>query len=137
MEKIYSKIEPEKLLHIIIRFEDIIEERMNISADNEFLQIATMHLPEGKTFKPHKHLWKDGEKRSIAQESWVILAGVVKAIYYDLDGTKLVDQVLHEGDCSITFYGGHNYVAIKPSKVLEYKTGPYHGQELDKEMIKE
>ena len=38
MEKIYSKINPEKLLHIIVRKEDIKSLREDIIPENNFLQ---------------------------------------------------------------------------------------------------
>ena len=57
MEKIFSRKDPSKLLHIINRFEDI-NDRTNLVPDEQFLQVATMRLEEGKTFSPHKHIWK-------------------------------------------------------------------------------
>jgi hypothetical protein len=42
------------------------------------------------------------------------------------------------GDCSITFFGGHNYLSLEPDTcVVEAKSGPYFGQEKDKVFINE
>jgi hypothetical protein len=37
--------------------------------------------------RPHKHIFKPGEKEVIGQESWVVISGRVKVIMYDLDDT--------------------------------------------------
>ena len=71
--------------------------------------------------------------RIIAQESWVIIKGSVEASFFDTDGTLLEKQVLRQGDCSMTFEGGHTYLILEDDTVVyEYKTGPYQGQEKDK-----
>jgi|TARA_R100000234_G_scaffold39845_1_gene23830 mannose-6-phosphate isomerase-like protein (cupin superfamily) len=135
VNKIYSKQQEGKLLHIILRKEDVCSERMNVIEDEQFLQLAAMRLPAGKTFKPHKHI--HCEKHTlIAQESWVVISGKVKAILYDLDDTIISEVVLNAGDCSITLYGGHTYEILEDGTlVYEYKTGPYLGIEMDKEFI--
>jgi hypothetical protein len=62
-----------------------------------------------------------------------VLRGRVKAIFYDLDDEVLCTEELNSGDVSITLYGGHNYEILEDDTlVLEYKTGPYYGQKLDK-----
>ena len=136
MIKIYSLVEPEKLLHIIVRKDDVTTQRLNVIADEEFLQLAAMRLPRGKTFLPHKHVYCK-KTTTIAQESWVVVQGKVKAILYDLDDKIMTEVVLNPGDVSITLRGGHNYEILQEDTlVYEYKTGPYLGIELDKEIIK-
>lgn len=136
MTKIYSKVEPGKLLHVIIRQEDFITGRTDISGPYEFLQCAIMNMEHGKTFKPHKHIWKDGPRQIIAQESWVVLKGRVKCILYDLDDTILTEPVLSQGEASFTYEGGHNYEILEQgTRVMEYKTGPYQGQQKDKTFV--
>ena len=82
IEKIYSKIEPNKLLHLINRYEDIID-RINLCPNTEFLQLATLNMKKGTTFKPHKHIYKNGPNSIIAQESWVVINGSVKVYMYE------------------------------------------------------
>lgn len=135
MEEIYSKVDPTILLHIIDTADDINASRKNIVGDNEFLQLATMNLNKGHTFKPHKHIIHE-KITNIAQESWVVIKGSVKCILYDLDDSIIATPILYQGDCSITLRGGHNYVILEDdTRVREYKTGPYLGQELDKTFI--
>jgi|TARA_R110002051_G_scaffold321965_2_gene411120 hypothetical protein len=142
MKKIYSKQDPEKLLHIICRKEDLrlSEEeeggRVDIAPENQFLQVAAIQMNAGKTFKPHRHIWKEGEKEVIAQESWVVISGSVRATLYDLDNSIITEEQLTPGDLSMTFEGGHNYMATEPNTfVYEFKIGPYKGIENDKTFI--
>ena len=133
MKHIYSKKDPEKLLHIINRIEDI-QERSNVAPDNQFLQLATLRMEKGKTFRPHQHIWKDSPtEKIIAQESWVVIKGSVRVYFYDIDGKLLTEEVINPGDCSMTFEGGHTYKSLEDDTVVyEYKTGPYMGIENDK-----
>jgi len=120
---------------MVNRLSDIVE-RTDIAPAKEFIQLATLRMQKGKTFKPHKHIWKPGEKTVIAQESWVVIKGSVLVKMYDLDDTIISTPTLHAGDCSITFQGAHTYEILEDDTIVyEYKTGPYRGQEWDKEFI--
>lgn len=134
MKRIYSKKEPHKLLHVINRLDDIVETRTNVAPDHEFLQLATIKMEKGKTFRPHQHIWKDSPtEKIIAQESWVIFRGSVKVYFYDIDGELLTEEIINSGDCSMTFEGGHTYEILEDDTIVyEYKTGPYMGIEKDK-----
>ena len=136
MERYYSKIEPNKLLHIVCRKEDMIVGRKDLITEDQFIQCSTLNMEKDKTFKPHKHIWKTRTRNVIAQESWIIVQGSVKCIFYDLDDTILAEPILNVGDASFTLEGGHNYHILEDNTlVYEYKTGPYEGQELDKVFI--
>lgn len=131
MEKFFSKIEPGKLLHLVNRLDEITD-RTNIAPEDEFLQLASLKMRKGQTFKAHKHITLE-KVTNIAQESWVVIKGSVKCIFYDLDDTIIAEPVLFPGDCSMTFRGGHNYLIMEEGTIVyEYKTGPYFGQEMDK-----
>ena len=133
MKKIYSQVEPDKLLHIINRFDEI-EGRTDVAPADQFIQLATLRMEKGKTFRPHKHIWKPAAKLEvIAQESWVVIQGSVKIFMYDLDDKLIGTEIINQGDCSMTFEGGHTYEILEENTVVyEYKTGPYTGVENDK-----
>jgi cupin fold WbuC family metalloprotein len=138
MEKIFSKVIPEKLLHIVTRKSEVMNGRQNIISENNFIQCSFLKLEEGTTFKPHKHIWKERTQSVIAQESWVVLQGSVKCIFYDIDDSLLSEYVLSVGDASFTLEGGHNYLILEDDTIVyEYKTGPYEGQSLDKTFLDE
>ena len=135
MHKIYSKITPDKLLHIILKKEDVKTQRLNVIEGDQYLQLAAMKLPKDKTFIPHKHVYCE-KLSTIAQESWVVIEGKVQAILYDLDDTIIETPILNAGDVSVTLYGGHTYKILEEDTlVYEYKTGPYLGVEKDKKEI--
>ena len=136
MEKIYSKVEPDKLLHMIYRLSEFDGRQEIVPADN-FIQCASLKMSEGKTFPPHKHIFKDRHyPKQIAQESWIVVSGKVRCVLYDLDNTIIATPILQPGDASFTLYGGHTYEIIEDDTIVyEYKTGPYEGQELDKVFI--
>ena len=138
MEKIYSKINSDKLLHVIVRKEDILPGRQDIISKEHFIQCSILNMEKDKTFKPHKHIWKERTRNVIAQESWIVIQGSVKCIFYDLDDTIIAEPILKPGDASFTLEGGHNYFILEENTlVYEYKTGPYEGQHLDKVFIDE
>lgn len=133
MYKIYSKKDPDKHLHTLFRCDEITD-RNEVADEHQFLQLATLRMNKGKTFRPHQHIWKPTPvQQIIAQESWVVIKGSVEVSFYDTDGTLLEKQVIKQGDCSMTFEGGHTYLILEDDTVVyEYKTGPYQGQALDK-----
>ena len=133
MEKIYSKVEEGKLLHIINRLSEI-EKRTEIVPENNFIQCATLKMENGKTFPPHKHITKERSYAAqIAQESWVVIKGSVKCKFYDINDMLIAEPILYPGDASFTLYGGHTYEILEDDTIVyEYKTGPYEGQKLDK-----
>ena len=142
MKLIYSKVKPNKLLHIIHKVTEFYtikgSHRRDIVGPDEFIQLSSLNMNKGHTFKPHQHIWKDVDPRSIAQESWVIIKGSVECNFYDIDGTLLEKPILEVGDCSITLAGGHTYIILEDDTlVYEYKTGPYRGQSSDKIFIGE
>jgi hypothetical protein len=138
MEKIYSKVEEGKLLHIINRLAEI-EGRTEVVPENNFIQCATLRMVNGKTFPPHKHITKDRHyTHQIAQESWVVIKGRVRCKFFDIDDTLIATPILEAGDASFTLYGGHTYQILEDDTIVyEYKTGPYEGQKLDKTFIQQ
>lgn len=136
MEHIHSKADPGVLLHIVVRKDDIKVGRQDVVAPEEFIQCSILNMERGKTFKPHKHIWKERAGSVIAQESWIVVQGSVKCLFFDLDDTLIATSTLHAGDASFTLQGGHTYEILEDSTlVYEYKTGPYEGQLLDKTFI--
>ena len=139
MEKIYSKVKPDLLLHIVYRKEDFVDGRQEIVPPDQFIQCAALKLKRGKTFRPHKHIEREvTDKDRIPQESWVIMSGTVKCTFYDIDDSIIAEPILRKGDASFTLRGGHTYLILsKESIIFEYKTGKYLGQQFDKTFINE
>lgn len=132
MIEIRSKVN-NRLLHMVYRANDLTEQREDVAPEDQFIQVSALDLKRGKTFRPHRHIWKDAPRdKVVAQESWCIMKGRVIGHFYDLNDELLEEIELNEGDISLTFEGGHTYTILDDAKVYEYKTGPYQGVELDK-----
>ena len=140
MEKIFSRIDPTNLLHIHRSVSELATQetsRIDLSDDDEFLQISSLMIDANMSFKPHKHLTKKTDyDLYIAQESWVVIEGKVSVNYFDIDDSLLCNRIINKGDISITFRGGHSYQAIGgDALVYEFKSGPYRGAKADKSLI--
>ena len=136
MENIYSKIDTKKLLHIVVRKDDLKPGRADVVSGEHFIQCAILNMENGKTFQPHKHIWKTRTRDVIAQESWIVVQGSVRCTFYDIDDTIVAEPILYPGDASFTLEGGHTYTILEDNTlVYEYKTGPYEGQSLDKTFL--
>ena len=131
MKKIYHN---GKLLHMVCTPEDFTKERTDLVDANQFIQCSFLKMNEGKTFRPHKHIWKKPSfEEMIAQESWVVIRGSVKVHFFDTEMQPLETHILNAGDASFTLEGGHTYEILEDyTLVYEYKTGPYEGQIRDK-----
>ena len=119
MLKIYSKVEPGLLLHIVNHLSDI-DGRTEIIPEDNFLQCATIYLSKDKKFPPHYHIKKERHyKEQIAQESWIVVRGKVRCIMYDIDNTTvLATPTLEPGDASFTLQGGHTYEILEDDTVV-------------------
>ena len=138
IHKIYSNVDPNKLIHMVCIPKNVKEKRIDIVPPSEYMQLSILNMEKDKTFPPHKHIYKEVPNQAIAQESWAVLQGKVEAFFYDLDDKFLESVILEPGDVSITLYGGHTYKILEDDTlVLEYKTGPYYGQKLDKEFLEQ
>jgi len=137
--KIYSKVNPEKLLHIIFDEHEIMSRRRELTSPNELLQISTWMMPQDKLFSPHKHIPKLVPMTEIpTQEAIVILSGLARGYYYDIDNSFLEHHDLTPGTVTITIEGGHAYKSFVPgTRVFEFKSGPYYDREKDKEFIED
>lgn len=136
LTKIYSKKDPNNLLHMIVHKSMLPEGRTDLCEPHEFIQCAGLRPERGTKYRPHKHIWNEYKGDKIAQESWVVITGLVKVYFYDTDDTLIHMDLLAPGDASFTFEGGHTYEILSENTfVYEYKTGPYYGQEMDKEFI--
>ena len=132
MKKIYSKINKNKLLHIVFKPTQK-NQRINISPENELLQLCYLNLNKDKNFLPHKHFWKaNKQKKRIVQESWLLIKGSAKVYLYDTDDKFITSAILKPGYIAITFAGGHKLDILKNNTIIyEHKNGPYEGQKKD------
>ena len=133
--KIYSKVEPNKILLSMIRFDEIKDVRNDISPDEEFIQASGRILNSDFKVKAHKHNVQM-RSTSLTQEAWVVLKGKIKAKFYDLDDKLIFETILKDGDCISIFRGGHSLEVLEDKTIFyEFKNGPYNGVAKDKVFI--
>lgn len=130
--KVWSKVEPGNLLHQFFNSQYENDCRTDLCSDDEYLQVACIAANSGTKYRPHRHIALN-RKTDITQEVWIVVAGCARVTYYDLDGSVLRVQPLFQGNCSITFRGGHSYEILEDGTIIfEVKNGPYYGQVKDK-----
>ena len=94
---------------------------------NKFLQVSFLNLKKQQNVEPHAHL-KNLKKTNISNEAWIVMSGKLKVTFYDIDNSKVFDDILKSGDISILFEGGHSFKPLlKNTKIFEIKNGPYMG----------
>ena len=120
----------DKIMSIIIR--------SSFSKDGiEFLtpphfsqQLGYMKRPKEYKIEPHVHNVVPREV-SLTHEVLFIKSGKVRVDFYDNDKKYLESRVLSSGDIILLADGGHGFVFIEESEIIEIKQGPYF-EEKDK-----
>ena len=133
MKKIYSKVEPEKLLAIYNSTNEI--GRNDLTDAKEILQVAVIHENK-KMYRAHVHIPKKVDYFGVTQESMVVIKGQLRCYIYDLNDSIISILDLSQGECVINLAGGHNFEVMENDTLFyEFKTGPYNGQSQDKIFI--
>lgn len=137
MERQYSKIQPDKLIFSLLRVEDLCDRRIDLSPDEEALQVCGRSMSKGEVVPAHKHL-EQLRETNLTQESWIVLKGKVLARFYDLDSSILCEREISSGDVVAFYRGGHSLTVLEDDTLFyEFKNGPYNGVQQDKEPINE
>ena len=48
--------------------------------------------------------------------------------FYDDDKAYLKSEILHAGDVILLAFGGHGFLMLEDSEIIEVKQGPYAGE---------
>lgn len=100
----------------------------------QILQSSGKRLRAGQEFRAHSHLAT--ERSTVGtQEAWVVVSGIVEVVVYDIDDTVLDTITLTDGDCLVTFRGGHSMTVLRNTLLYEFKNGPYFGSAVDKRWL--
>jgi len=123
IEKIIDK---EKLLSIIIRRNYKSEGIEFFTPDDFSQQMAYMNRPASYVIPPHVH---NAVKREvqITKEVLFIKSGRVRIDFYDDNKVYLESRILDQGDVILLAFGGHGFVMLEDSEIIEVKQGPYSG----------
>jgi hypothetical protein len=133
LNKIYSKSEPGRLLHVILDTNEPFDNRLDLCDPGQWLQVSVIKLPAAKKVSPHIHHPRPPNPSGasgITQECWIVLRGEIQIRLFDLDRSPLHQQALSPGQMLVTFYGGHALeCGSAGALMIECKNGPYMGRD--------
>lgn len=117
-------------LAIIIKSSYSSEGIQFFTPDDFSQQLAYMNRPKNYIIPPHVH---NAVQRDVhfTQEVLVVRSGKVRVDFYDDNKNYLESSILEKGDVILLAYGGHGFIMLEDSEIIEVKQGPYAG-EIDK-----
>tara|TARA_B100001057_G_C22766702_1_gene917922 strand:+ start:119 stop:511 length:393 start_codon:yes stop_codon:yes gene_type:complete len=126
--KIYDN--QNKLLSIVIKFDNISSGKNFITSDSEDFQLASFGLSEGEVIEKHYHPKQDRNIRHTS-EVLVLIEGEMTVKIFDNNQDFVQEIKLTNGDTIGFFDGGHGIKLNKNCKFIEVKQGPFD-EETDK-----
>ncbi|MBI9087303.1 MAG: hypothetical protein JEZ11_27160 [Desulfobacterales bacterium] len=120
-----------RMIAIIIYAEYKVEGIEFFTPHNFSQQLAAMRRPKGYRIQAHVHKPVPRNVR-YTQETLFIKSGRVQVNFYDEDKHFLESRTLKTGDVLLLVSGGHDFLMLEESEMIEVKQGPYAGEE-DKE----
>ena len=116
----------------IIIYSEYDKEGIDFFTPNNFSQqLAYMKHP--KDYKIGAHVHKPVPRNvKYTQETLFIRKGSVKINFYDEKKQYLDSRILKTGDVILLVSGGHDFLMLEDTEMIEVKQGPYAGDE-DKE----
>jgi len=94
-------------------------------------QLAYINRPEGYTIQAHIHK-PVPRKVKYTQETLFVKNGKVKINFYDEKKVFLNSRIIQKGDVVLLVSGGHDFLMLEDTEMIEVKQGPYAGDD-DKE----
>lgn len=119
-----------ELLAIVIRHQYQAEGIEFFTPENFSQQLAYMKRPRNHQIAPHQHLPVRREV-TMTQEVLYLKSGLVRVDLYDKQQCYLESLLLHPGDVILLASGGHGFLMLQDSELIEVKQGPY-AKEQDK-----
>ena len=117
-----------KLLAMILRSNFRAEGILFFTPNTFSQQLGYMNRVAGYVIPPHDH---NPVLRTIewTQEVLFIRSGKVRLdIYAPGSREYLESHILQPGDVVLLAHGGHGFVMLEPSEIIEVKQGPYAGE---------
>lgn len=98
-----------------------------VTPDDYSQQLAYMHHEEGHVIIPHIH---NEVKREIfyTKEVLVIKKGKLRCDFYNEQRKYIKSAIIKDGDIILLVSGGHGFVCLEETSMIEVKQGPYAGE---------
>lgn len=124
----------EGLLAIILRGDSGVSRNripMFVTEQDNPLQVGIIQYDADDQVTPHRHL---PHKRTTerTQEVLIVRSGTIAVTVYTSDGMFVDTVTLVRGDVIVLIGGGHSLRSISESEIVEVKSGPYAGRDMDK-----
>lgn len=116
-----------QLISLIIRKRFYKEGIEFFTSDNSFQQIGYMNRSAGYEIEPHIHN-KIERVVDRTQEVLFIKSGKVRIDYYNDEKVFLESKIVSDGDVILLASGGHGFLMLEKSEIIEVKQGPYCGE---------
>ncbi len=118
----------EQQLAIILR-SDFSKPGIHFFTPNDFSQqLAYMKYPKDHEIESHAHK-PVPRKIEWTQEVLFIKSGKVRVDFYGPGHVYLESRILNAGDVILLAHGGHGFIMLEESEIIEAKQGPYAGNE--------
>jgi len=133
--KLIEQIFDDYRMIAIIIYSEYQKDGIEFFTPNNFSQqLAYMKRPKGFKIEPHVH---KPVPRTVkyTQETLFIKKGKVKINFYDESKNFLEYRILNKGDVILLVSGGHDFLMLEDTEMIEVKQGPYAGDD-DKERFK-
>ena len=122
----------DQVIAIILRASFVAEGIQFLTPGTFSQQLGYMNRPQSYVIQPHDH---KPVPRTIewTQEVLFIRSGKVRLDLYAPESREYLEsRILLPGDVVLLAHGGHGFVMLEPSEIVEVKQGPYAGAD-DKE----
>jgi len=117
----------DKLLSVIIR-RDFEQDGIEFFTPDTFSQqIGYMKRPANYVIHPHTHNFVQ-RMVHFTQEVLLVKSGKIRVDFYNDEQIYLESRVLYPGDVVLLAYGGHGFLMLEESEIIEVKQGPYAGE---------
>lgn len=97
------------------------------TTENDSQQLGYMNRPKGYEILPHRHNIVQREV-NLTQEVLYIKSGKVRVDFYDNEQNYLESRIVLKGDVILLADGGHGFMMLEQSEIIEVKQGPYCGE---------
>jgi hypothetical protein len=97
------------------------------TTENDSQQLGYMNRPQGYEILPHRHNIVQREV-NLTQEVLYIKSGKVRVDFYDNEQNYLESRIVAKGDVILLADGGHGFMMLEQSEIIEVKQGPYCGE---------
>ena len=91
------------------------------------LQLGYMNRPSGYVIPPHLHNTVSREVVK-TQEVLFLKSGKIRVDFYDNNQKYLESDILEKGDVIFLASGGHGFIVLEDTELIEVKQGPYCGE---------